>query len=295
MHRPRYDDWSWPKGKLDHGEEFPVAAVREVAEETGLRIRLGRPLPGSSYDLVRSKGWARKEVHYWAGPVIDGNGELEHEVDAVAWLGVVAASDRLSYARDREQLRALVRLANGGELDSWPLILVRHAKAVNRSSWRGEDPARPLTGTGRARADALGRLMAAYGVTRVLSSPSTRCTDTVAPFALASGITTRTKVGLSEEGHAARPDGARDHLVRLIERGEPAVLCSHGPVLPRLLHELAHRADGLSAGTPAAPTPVAQALALAIDSGLGKGEALVVHLVGTGPLARVVDLERHRP
>lgn len=288
VHRPRYDDWSWPKGKLDPGERFPDAAVREVAEETGLRIRLGRPLPSAFYPLMhRSAATATKVVRYWAGEVIDGDGTLEHEIDEVAWLGPVPASDRLSHPRDREQLRALVGFAEDLSLASWPLIVVRHAKAARRSAWDGPDPRRPLTRQGRTRAAELVPLVAAYGITRVLSSPSIRCTETMRPYADAAQVDVRIRPGLSEEGHAARPGRARHHLLRLIERGEPAALCSHGPVLPDLLGELARLAEPGSAA--------ANALSLGLRSGLGKGEALVVHLIGTGPAARVVDAERHLP
>ena len=69
VHRPKYDDWSWAKGKLDPGELPCVAASRETAEETGLKVRLGLPLPPSEYPVLDSIGRpATKAVHYWAGP-----------------------------------------------------------------------------------------------------------------------------------------------------------------------------------------------------------------------------------
>jgi ADP-ribose pyrophosphatase YjhB (NUDIX family) len=75
VHRPRYDDWSWAKGKLDPGEEWPVAAVREVFEETGLHVRLGRPLPSAAYTVLSGSGpRVAKEVRYWAAEVVGGDG-----------------------------------------------------------------------------------------------------------------------------------------------------------------------------------------------------------------------------
>ena len=140
MHRPRYDDWAWAKGKLDPDEQFPVAAAREVQEETGYTVRLGRPLPTSTYTLLdRSGAPVTKEVRYWAAEVIGGDGILQHEIDEVAWLDVAAASARLDYARDRDQLRALVRAEHEGTLATWPLALVRHAHAVPRGAWSGDD------------------------------------------------------------------------------------------------------------------------------------------------------------
>jgi 8-oxo-(d)GTP phosphatase len=290
VHRPRYDDWSWPKGKLDEGEEWPVAAAREVWEETGFQVRLGRPLPSSEFpfqDLADQP--ATKNVRYWAAEVVSGDGTLVNEIDEVAWLDVAAATARLSYPRDREQLRALLRADHAWALATWPLVLVRHAKAEARSTWPDADPLRPLDDRGRERAEGLVPFLAAFGVTRVVTSPSIRCLDTVLPYAVAAGYGTRLKVGLSEEGFAEHPERAPHHLARLLERGEPAVLCSHGPVLPVLIEALSSIAD--SGGSLENTAKIA--LSGAARHGIGKGEALVAHVVGTGAQARVVDVERY--
>jgi 8-oxo-dGTP diphosphatase len=290
VHRPRYGDWAWAKGKLDPAEEWPVAAVREVFEETGLRVRLGRPLPSSEYTVLDQAGQPEtKQCRYWAAEVVGGDGKLVNEIDEVAWLDVPAAEARLSYARDYEHLGALVNADGAGALTTWPLVLVRHAKARSRSTWPDADPLRPLDVRGRERAKALVPILAAYGVTRVITSPSLRCLDTVLPYADAAGHEARLKVGLSEEGFAEKPERASYHLTRLLERGNATVLCSHGPVLPVLLEQLAGIAD--SGGF--AENPAKVTLSEAAQSGVGKGEALVAHLVGTGTQARVVDVERY--
>jgi len=287
VHRPRYDDWAWAKGKLDPGEEWPVAAVREVFEETGLRVRLGRPLPTSEYTLVDDAGQpTTKQVRYWAAEVSGGDGTLVNEIDDVAWLDVEDAEARLSYARDHDQLRALMQADASGTLTTWPLILVRHARSRSRSKWLQADPLRPLDARGRERAQALIPILAAYGVTRVVTSPSVRCVDTVLPYAVAAGQPARLKEALSEEGFAAQPDRAAYHLTRLLERGNAAVVCTHGPVLPVLLERLAPIAD------PAEPAEKLK-LSDAAAGGMGKGEAVVAHVVGTGAQARVVDVERY--
>ncbi|MDQ2755918.1 MAG: NUDIX hydrolase, partial [Actinomycetota bacterium] len=145
VHRPKYDDWSWAKGKLEPGELPPVAAVRETLEETGLEVHLGRPLPSATYTVLDRAGLAcTKEVHYWAAEVVGGTGALENEIDEVGWLDVVAAHHRLDYARDRDQLRALMRADAEGVLTTWPLALIRHAKAHPRAGWTRPDQQRPL-------------------------------------------------------------------------------------------------------------------------------------------------------
>ena len=146
VHRPRYDDWSWAKGKLDPGEDWAVAAVRETEEETGLVVRLGPPLPEARYTLLGRDGTPDdKVVRYWSARVIGGDGHLLNEIDEVVWLDVASAHARLDYARDRDQLLALVRLQQTERLDTWPLVLVRHAHAVARGSWREpDDTTRPL-------------------------------------------------------------------------------------------------------------------------------------------------------
>ena len=303
VHRPSYGDWSWPKGKLDPAEEWPVAAVREVFEETGLRVRLGRSLPSSEYPVQVGTGQpATKKVRYWSAEVVGGDGTLVNEIDEVAWLDVEAATARLSYDRDHDQLRALVRADRAGTLTTWPLVIVRHAKSRARSKWPDADSLRPLNVRGRERAEALIPILAAYGVTRVVTSPSVRCLDTVLPYAAATGHIARLQAGLSEEGFAEQPERAPYHLTRLLERGEAAVVCSHGPVIPVLFEQLARLADlgqsaaqppGESAAQPPGESKARFALSEAARRGVGKGEVLVAHLVGTGAQARVVDVESH--
>jgi 8-oxo-dGTP diphosphatase len=292
VHRPKYDDWSWAKGKLDPGEEWAVAAVRETLEETALPVGLGRPLPTAEYTVLDGSGRpATKEVRYWAAEATAPAGKLTNEIDEVAWLDVVSASDRLDYARDRDQLRALVRADKAGSLTTWPLVVVRHAHAVGRSSWEGDDQQRPLDREGRERADRLVPLLAAYGISRLVSSPSVRCVDTIRPYAAHGSLPVRTKEGLSEEGYAADSGRAARHLERLLERGVPAVLCSHGPVLPDVLGRLRRLVDRCEPGAGV----TTEQLWMAQKDKMAKGEALVAHVVGTGAQARVVAVERHHP
>jgi 8-oxo-dGTP diphosphatase len=106
VHRPKYDDWTLPKGKLDAGETAEEAALREVEEETGLRCRLGEELSTSTY--VDRHG-RPKEVRYWAMEPVGGRFAPNDEVDEVRWLPPGRAADALSYDRDRPVLAALGR------------------------------------------------------------------------------------------------------------------------------------------------------------------------------------------
>jgi 8-oxo-dGTP pyrophosphatase MutT (NUDIX family) len=103
VHRPRYDDWTLPKGKLEPGETHEQAAVREVAEETGLRCELGPELPSTSYHDRKGR---RKTVRYWAMRPLDGGFRPDGEVDEVRWLTVEAAKELLSHSHDHEVLQA---------------------------------------------------------------------------------------------------------------------------------------------------------------------------------------------
>ena len=290
VHRSRYDDWSWPKGKLDPGERTSVAAVRETWEEMGLRVRLGIPLPSAEYLLLDKMGApATKTVRYWAATVIGGAGVLEHEIDAVAWLTVPEANMRLSYARDREQLSALVRADKAGHLDTWPMLIIRHAKALPRKEFRGDnDQLRPLDEAGKRVAQELVPIIAAYDPHTVVTSKSKRCLATITPYAKALGTPVRTKQSLTEEGFAADPEKALKVLSKAFDASDPVAICSHGPLLPDLLHVLVMRCGGETAD------PRRQER-LEAAGNMVKGEVLVAHLSGSGPEARVIATERHLP
>src|SRR5882757_2283126 len=136
VHRPRYDDWSLPKGKLDRGEHPMVAAVREIAEETGHVVVLGRPLPSAHY-LVQG---VPKTVHYWAARALGGAFQANSEVDELRWLDPAEAAPRLSVGSDTEVLAAFL----AAPVDTTSLILLRHGNAYPRSIWTGNDRERPL-------------------------------------------------------------------------------------------------------------------------------------------------------
>ncbi|HEY3529210.1 MAG TPA: NUDIX hydrolase [Nocardioides sp.] len=225
VHRPAYDDWSFPKGKLDRGEVAPAAAVREVEEETGLHIRLGVPLTSQSYP----NGGRTKVVDYWVGRVAgahDVSGyTVNEEIDEVAWVGVDKAEKRLSYRRDRETLAEALETGK----QTRALVVLRHARARSRKAWHKNDRKRPLLTVGTDQARAAAPVLGAFGVSRIVTSSSTRCVDTVAPYAESSRRPVDCVDGLSEEDATAT--SVQAVVDELLRSGEDAVICTHRPVL----------------------------------------------------------------
>ena len=228
IHRPRYDDWSWPKGKIDPGETVPECAAREVDEEIGLKAPLGIPLPSIHYHVPAGL----KVVHYWAVDV-DGAALLPDgkEVDSVMWCSPEKAARLLSNPSDVGPLEYLAAAHARGELKTWPLVIVRHAKAKPRSSWSKAEGDRPLAATGLRQAQAVGRLLQAWKPMRVVSSPWLRCVATIAPYAKATDAKVKLNEALTEHRHgrASAQDGRRRRGPLRQAAGRGAV---HAPPCP---------------------------------------------------------------
>jgi len=244
VHRPKYDDWSFPKGKLDPGEHVTTAAVREVAEESGLDVRLGPPLRRQAYQTAPD---TTKHVYYWAARVVGDDCAVDdyepnREIDAVAWLRLDEAHERLTYPRDADLLVEF----GVGAYTSEPLVVLRHASAMPRDSWPGPDRERTLAAEGERQAQALVPLLRAYGVRRVISSDAMRCTATVQPYADAAALPVEVDHRLSEEG--LKDVSAMGRMDGLLRRDEPLVVCSHRPVLPSLFESVGVDDPGLVPG-----------------------------------------------
>jgi 8-oxo-dGTP pyrophosphatase MutT (NUDIX family)/phosphohistidine phosphatase SixA len=261
VHRPKYDDWAWPKGKQDPGEHVVATAVREVLEETGVEIRLGRPLPRQDYVV---SGGRTKQVHYWTGWVMgdpDVSGYAANsEIDQVAWVAFDKARRLLTYADDVP----LLDLVEQHPKRTTTLVVLRHARARKRASWKGPDLERPLTQVGRRQAQSLIPALSAYGVTRVVSSDSKRCIRTVEQYARDHVLGIQADARVNEED--STPESVAAVVTDLLAGKENAVLCSHRPVLPEILAVL-----GVT------------------EKPLAPGEMLVCH----HRKGRVVAVERH--
>ena len=221
MHRPRYDDWTLPKGKLRGDESHEEGALREVEEETGLRCELRFPLPSTTYRDARDR---LKQVRYWAMRPLDGEFSPGDEVDEIRWLEPAEAQRVVSYDRDRTVLRGF------GHDGSRPLLVVRHAWAGHRKHWDDDDTLRPLDDRGRLQSERLIEQLEGHDFERIASSPYVRCMDTAVPLAAARGLRVEARDELAEgrgaaalEGVAAEPDAG--------------VLCVHGDVLEELCGE----------------------------------------------------------
>ncbi len=235
IHRPRYGDWSLPKGKLASGESDLEGAVREVLEETGYHVRVGRPLGETRYEKPTTTGARPKVVRWWAMQAEAGTFSATREVDDLRWLSLADASDLLSRDHDREVLERFAR----GSQPARTVLLVRHASAGSASEWRGDDRERPLDGCGVAQADELVRILSRFEVGRIVSADLRRCADTVAPLADALELAVEAEPLLSEVGYPGREVEAERLIRSLGDAEHDAVACSQGDVLPDLVARLA--------------------------------------------------------
>jgi 8-oxo-dGTP diphosphatase len=221
VHRPGHRDWTLPKGKIESGETDEDCALREVAEETGLDCLLGPELGESRY---RDRRGRTKGVRYWAMTVRDGAFQPNAEVDEVRWVSLPAAGRDLSYPGDRAILEALEPVLRS------LVLLVRHAKAGDRERWTDDDQLRPLDKRGRRQADALVGPLAGYPLARLVSSPYTRCVQTLEPLSARLGMAVEPDRAIAE---GASAEDARALLGRL--GPGPVVLCTHGDVMEALV------------------------------------------------------------
>ena len=238
VHRPRYDDWSLPKGKAEPGEVPIVTAAREVQEETGCRAAIGRSLTTVSY---KANG-GPKTVHYFAAKRIGGTFTPNKEVDQLEWLPPAKAAELMTYEFDQAVLStfSLEPAALTG------VVLLRHARAGHREEYPGDDALRPLDAKGRKQAQSLIAELTAFAPDAIHSAPLERCRATVAPLAETLGKEVFFEPVLAEDAYRDDPAGARRRLVELAaeqQDGGTVLVCSQGGVIPGVVKSLAGRSD----------------------------------------------------
>lgn len=251
IHRPKYDDWTLPKGKTDPGESQAETAVREIGEETGLRVRLGLPLTSVEYEF----SGGTKHVDYWSARVIgssDTGGFIaNHEVDELRWVRLTKAPGLLTFEYDRDVLKVFGKAREESLHKTRTLIVQRHAKAEPQASFDGLDADRPLTPAGAKRAARIVPILAAYGIRHIVSSPALRCVQTIEPYAHSIDMFLEIDDRMLE---TAKPALVRRSVAALLERKKPTVVATHRPTMPTIFAAL-----GI------APVPLAP------------GEAVVIH------------------
>ncbi len=244
VHRPRYDDWSLPKGKLDAGEHPLAAAVREVWEETSVRGAAQVRLSPARY---QTRDRSPKIVDYWSMRAVEeARFRPNNEVDEVRWLSVPAATGLASYRHDAEVLAEFAALPPLAGL----VLFVRHAYAGERDGWPGPDSVRPLDHTGQTQAEALADLLALFQPTRLISASPRRCVQTLAPLAKAVDLPIEVESVFDETAHEQDPAAAAARLPSLAGLSPVTVVCSQGQVIKRTMPQLTGRGTAIEYATP---------------------------------------------
>jgi len=243
------------------------------------------PVGVSRYRLPSKR---TKIVHYWSAEATDAAIRASafvpnKEIAALEWVSPKKAIARLSYPVDVEILENFMRLVDEGVLRTFPIIVLRHAKAIDRADWDGEDAARPLSPRGKKQAGSIVGPLMSFGVRKLISSPAKRCVKTVAPLSAALGRKLETTPLIAQDAWEEGASDARRIVGERVRARKPAVLCSHGPVLPDILTELA-----LATGT-------LRGSYLGSASALEPAEFSVVHLSASNPGSGIVAIETHEP
>ena len=232
VHRPRYDDWSLPKGKVEEKESHIACAYREVIEETGYTSVFGPEIGQAIYKVEEGK----KVVRYWSARATDAPPTAidKTEIDEVLWLEIKEARKKLTLDDDRAIVDFFVEVG----VDTTPLVLLRHAKALKRDDWDGDDSDRPLDNLGQLQAKRLLPQFFPYNLSEVHSSDAYRCMQTVEDLTRALDLNLFIALDLSEHAFSKDKEAALDYVSSLMVDGKNVLICSHNPILPKVLKNL---------------------------------------------------------
>ncbi|MER0088307.1 bifunctional NUDIX hydrolase/histidine phosphatase family protein [Corynebacterium sp. KPL3927] len=233
IHRPHYDDWSLPKGKVDPGESLPTTAAREIEEETGFHVRLGKLIGKVTYPVQGRT----KVVYYWAAFYLNGTYTPNDETDELRWVPIGQAQQLLSYDVDTDVVaKAQKRLQLA---PTTRVLYVRHAHAHDRKKWEGDDNLRPLDKKGRRQAEMLVPMLAAYHPTAIYSARPHRCQQTAAPLADELGKDIAINKDFGDEVWEKNPAAAKKAFLRVVKDGGVPVIISQGQTIPGIIEDLA--------------------------------------------------------
>jgi 8-oxo-dGTP diphosphatase len=237
IHRPRYDDWSIPKGKLDEGEQLIACAYREVIEETHLKVSFGPFITETEYYVADGL----KRVSYWAAHAYDSNDNFvaNAEADEGRWLTIEEAIELATRESDKEVLSVFFK----SPFDSQALIMLRHGKALAREEWLGGDEDRPLDQRGSLQAKRMISIYQAFNIEKVITSDAIRCYDTVEPLTKALDLKLKVEKDISEQSWKRDKELAIEFAKEIIKDERTILVCSHNPVLPRMLEKLTKKID----------------------------------------------------
>ena len=285
VHRAGHSDVSLPKGKLDPGETLPQTAVREIAEETGLKVTLGAPLGTVEYTLPSGRD---KVVYYWSAEVSAHALEIatftpNSEISALEWVSLGKARTKLTYAHDINVLNRFAERLDEGRARTFAIIAVRHGKAVAPTSWDGPDATRPLLQRGADQALSIASAIAAFAPHKIVSSSATRCVSTVTPLAGYLGLDIKTTHDISQDAYESGEASIASVVTKRLHKQRSVVLCSHGPVLPDIIEEVARQTH----------SDIDASLRRA--SMLSTGDYTVLHISRDKPLSGIVAIETHGP
>jgi 8-oxo-(d)GTP phosphatase len=229
IHRPRYDDWSLPKGKIEDGESALECAYRELFEETGIRANFTRQLDSIEYE----DNGQSKRVIYWAAQSLNPLIEFvaNEEVDQLQWLSPTDALEALTHPLDAQVLGNFIKQPANTDT----LIILRHTKALDRGDWDTDDSQRPLSDLGWAQAQKLITRMAPYVIDEIYTSDYLRCLQTVAPLADARRIVPVAVPNLNEATFEIDPQRSITFANALKQDQKNILVCSHNPIIPTML------------------------------------------------------------
>ncbi len=231
VHRPRYGDWSLPKGKIDENETALACAYREVFEETGIKARFTRQLGAVEYE----DNGAQKRVKYWVAQALGASDFVANdEVDQLRWLKPSDSIELATHQSDKEMIERFLEIE--GPTDT--LIILRHTKALERGDWDGDDSLRTLNESGFAQAKSLIEHLAPFAIDEIYTSDFTRCVQTVSPLGESRGLVVSKVPSLNEATFESDPERSISFANALKQDERNILICSHNPVIPTMLRRI---------------------------------------------------------